>query len=394
MRTVITFLMSILFLFTGFVGCTGNQTEDEVVSCVDVDLGGDFYCVALGITETGFRCPTYASNVYVYNNVQICSANVAPSDDDLSQALEEARKSQNQNNNNQNNDVQDDNNQNNNQQTGQIDMLWVIDNSGSMCEEQDNLTRNIENFVNGLIELESDFRFAVVTTDMRDTYHMGRFQNTPATEASQVCEIQPNTSDCPSELPLVIESENYLVDGILNQEALQRDFRCIATVGTEGDGFEKGLMAAKAALSDDLLTTHNAGFLREDAYLVIIFLSDENDCSDNYILPRQNGNECEWRRDELVSVGEYAEFFQSLKSDPSKVMVASIVAPDVGIYFDVPDPVQPSCNVESQGEGFSGYRYIELTDMFGDRGISDNICQPQYDPPLANIIQMIEAGIN
>lgn len=276
-----------------------------------------------------------------------------------------------------------------------IDILWVIDNSGSMCEEQDNLTRNFENFIEGMTDLNARFRLAVVTTDMEDKEakqpprpnHKGKFQNSPARTANNVCEIVPNTSDCPMELPFVIDSDNYLITpgdyaGERRTADLHRDFRCIATVGTEGDGFEKGLMAAKSALSEELLSTHNAGFLRDDAYLVIVFLSDENDCSDNYALPRQNGNECEWRRDELVPVQEYADFFKSLKDDPDKIIVAAIVAPDNEVRFDSPDPVEPSCAIHGQGEGFSGYRYEELVGMFGDNGVNEDVCKAEFDKAL------------
>ena len=271
-----------------------------------------------------------------------------------------------------------------------IDILWVIDDSFSMCEEQDNLTRNFENFITGMVSLNARFRLAVITTDMKSGDFQGKFQNTPAQTADSRCEIPLNTSDCPMELHKVIDSDNYLINpddysGGLRADELRRDFRCIATVGTEGDNFEKGLMAAKVALSDELLVTHNAGFFREEAYLVIVFLSDENDCSDNYELSRDNGNECEWKRDELVPVQEYADFFKSLKDDPEKVIVAAIVAPDNEIRFDAPDQVQPSCNSDGQGEGYSGYRYEELVEMFGENGVLASICSAEFTDALEAI---------
>ena len=279
-----------------------------------------------------------------------------------------------------------------------IDILWIIDDSGSMCEEQDNLTRNFEHFIDSMVSLNARFRLAVVTTDVKDPEKQGRFQNNPARTASQVCEIQPNTSDCPMELPVVIDSDNYLIkpddiSGGLRVDELRRDFRCIATVGTEGDGFEKGLMAARLAMDDELLTTHNVGFLREEAYLVIVFLSDENDCSDNYTLPRQNGNECEWRREELVAVQEYVDFFKSIKSDPAKIVVAAIIAPDDEIHYDAPNPVQPSCAIEGQGEGFNGYRYKELVEMFGENGVYENICQAEFNEALDAIKEKVVAMV-
>jgi len=47
-----------------------------------------------------------------------------------------------------------------------IDMLWVVDNSTSMCEEQENLSQNFKTFVTGFQEtVGADVRIAVVTTD-------------------------------------------------------------------------------------------------------------------------------------------------------------------------------------------------------------------------------------
>ena len=80
----------------------------------------------------------------------------------------------------------------------------------------------------------------------------------------------------------------------------------------------------------------NYGFLRDDAYLVIVFVSDEDDCSaqteigeDYYdqcgllnILKKQPGDSD--KGGPLVKVSTYVNRFKSLKSDPSRVIVAAI----------------------------------------------------------------------
>lgn len=48
----------------------------------------------------------------------------------------------------------------------QIDLLWVIDNSGSMCQEQEVLGQNFDAFINQLQGTNLDFHIAVTTTDM------------------------------------------------------------------------------------------------------------------------------------------------------------------------------------------------------------------------------------
>src|SRR5690606_31532765 len=57
---------------------------------------------------------------------------------------------------------------------------------------------------------------------------------------------------------------------------LDDQFSCMADLGVLGCGFEQHLASMKAALEGN---PNNAGFLREDAYLAVIFIADEDDCS-------------------------------------------------------------------------------------------------------------------
>src|SRR5262249_36871147 len=54
-------------------------------------------------------------------------------------------------------------------------------------------------------------------------------------------------------------------------------FACMAKLGTTGCGLEQPLASLRRAL--DPTNTLNANFLREDARLAIVFVSDEDDCS-------------------------------------------------------------------------------------------------------------------
>ena len=56
-------------------------------------------------------------------------------------------------------------------------------------------------------------------------------------------------------------------------------FRQNVKVGTTGSGLERGLDAASRALSEEMTLGHNAGFLREEAVLSVLFVSDEEDIS-------------------------------------------------------------------------------------------------------------------
>ena len=56
--------------------------------------------------------------------------------------------------------------------TNQLDLLWVIDNSGSMCEEQELLRNNFDTFLDGLAAARVDFHLAVTTTHMAAGWQM------------------------------------------------------------------------------------------------------------------------------------------------------------------------------------------------------------------------------
>lgn len=66
-----------------------------------------------------------------------------------------------------------------------MDILWVIDNSGSMCEEQAALRQNFSRFANQLVAEGVDFNLGITTTHMKENYSIetvakpGELQSTP-----------------------------------------------------------------------------------------------------------------------------------------------------------------------------------------------------------------------
>ncbi len=247
-----------------------------------------------------------------------------------------------------------------------IDFLFVMDNSGSMCEEQDNLTKNFSTFSRFLaIDLgeSADYRLAVVSTDMyRPNAEMGKFLVKPAPYVPALncfdadgAPYRPDTEDCAAlvasgSLEAILKSGptgNVGQDcpegpGYLQcvQVDLEKKFRCLATIGTGGDNFEKGLEAMRMGLSCDGPNGERFGiccvsdkecssdqecggssaciagvcrgncageskceyypacqipedkpepeFLRPDALLVVVIISDEDDCSDPITNPSKS----------------------------------------------------------------------------------------------------------
>jgi hypothetical protein len=71
-----------------------------------------------------------------------------------------------------------------------IDFLWVVDNSSSMCQEQNALARDFKVFIDQLETFSNiDYRLAVTTTDVRTKGFKGAFRNSPATEYGPACQL-------------------------------------------------------------------------------------------------------------------------------------------------------------------------------------------------------------
>lgn len=126
-----------------------------------------------------------------------------------------------------------------------VDILLVVDNSGSMEPYQKELGDNFESFLTYFLEADVDYQIGAVTTDVTTS------------EAGMLVAdiITPSTEDANSK------------------------FTEMVNVGTSGSGNEMGLEGAYLALTEPNISSANAGFLREDASLSILFVSDEEDSS-------------------------------------------------------------------------------------------------------------------
>ncbi len=126
-----------------------------------------------------------------------------------------------------------------------LDLLFVSDDSASMAAAQAALAGTAPAIAMALNARGVDFHIGVVTTDMVDAARSGRLVG-----------------------PVLDTTQLGLADALAMQLA----------PGTAGDGSgEQGITAARAAVTPPLVTTDNAGFLRADAHLAIVILSDEDD---------------------------------------------------------------------------------------------------------------------
>lgn len=194
-----------------------------------------------------------------------------------------------------------------------VDLLFVVDDSCSMDEEQALLGERFSAFLDLAQEETIDYHVAVTTTDLGPSGAGGAFVGTPPV-------ITPRTVD-----PAAAFAAN-------------------AMVGLGGTDAEQGLAAARAALSPPLVEGPNAGFLRPDASLGIVFVSDEDDQSPG-------------------PVSDYADFFAALRPEPFLRANAIVGERPSGCATAGP-----------------GLRYLNLVDLIG--GVSASICTADWDQTL------------
>ena len=161
-----------------------------------------------------------------------------------------------------------------------VDILFIVDDSGSMADEQQNLAQNFDRFLEGLAAQQvDDYRIAVVTTDL-DTnggQQMGSVQFDWLEELPYTRQDQNLVREC---APAGVDHGCFrggVVASSRPQDEQLTTFRANVDVGTCGSGNETGLAAMVSALQQTGERGCNAGFLREEANLILIFVSDEDD---------------------------------------------------------------------------------------------------------------------
>ncbi len=156
-----------------------------------------------------------------------------------------------------------------------VDIVFVIDNSGSMQEEQANLARNFPVFMDELAGLQgADFQIASVSSDLGAGTGSDNGCLAAGGDRGVFCSVRGN--DFCARCGVDVTRGRFLRTVNPNYAGNIRNvFTCMSTFGTAGCGFEHSIGALRAALT----APENAGFLRPDAYLAFVIMTDEDDCS-------------------------------------------------------------------------------------------------------------------
>ena len=237
-----------------------------------------------------------------------------------------------------------------------LDVLFVVDNSGSMSSSQVSLATNFPSFINFFKAKGYDFKIAVTTTD---AYYGDQFVSDPCSLCN-IGQTQFRSGTNPAVYEITKDTPN-----------LESVFASNVNVGTTGSGDERAFSSFKAALNSSL----NVGFHRSDAYLAIVIISDEDDFSHDDI----NLNES-YAQPTLHPVASYKTYLESFTSGVANTdfSVSAIAVLD------------NACKTTLGAGRKIGQRYMDLADQTG--GTKNSICT-NFDLILNNISATIASQI-
>lgn len=256
------------------------------------------------------------------------------------------------------------------------DILFVIDNSGSMEVEQQNIGNSFYQFINLLDSISGgqlDYRIAIVTTDMSADAPMkgGR--------------LVPFKNTSPSRL-FLDKSVTQRVASFYETVQLNKDldpaWKCSTAPTTPcPSGDERGTYAALTAVN-----RNEQGWMRNDAALAIVILSDED--------VRSTGGR------NRPGNPQYVPLALETGKDRAQDVVDAInakfgAAKKRNVHSLIVRPNDASCMNSQAQQNFPGNEgaiYSELSRMTG--GIIGDICQTPYDQQVSSIGQVIQSTLN
>jgi hypothetical protein len=189
-------------------------------------------------------------------------------------------------------------------ETRKIDVLWVIDNSGSMATSQANLTANFSSFISQFQGKGYDFHMAVTGSDawraasQSNDISKGilasarggaiRFRTNQTPSTPDACTGTQATNPSMNPLQLISDTGTAIMDAATPN--LNAAFVSSATQGICGTGDERPFASIKQFLAFTgsnvpVGVIGNDSFRREGAFLSVIIVSDEDDFSANTTSP-------------------------------------------------------------------------------------------------------------
>jgi hypothetical protein len=323
-----------------------------------------------------------------------------------------------------------------------VDILVLVDYSSGMAQEQAALTSRFPGLLDELVNPSdadgdgrpdhpavTDIHVGVISQDVGS----GGLPVTTCLDEPFVGDngcllhsANPLIGGCNSSYPVFLAYDSVAAP-TYSVENLGEDLACIATIGDSGPdvgcGFEQPLASVRRATTDNVSPGGcNDGLLRPDSLLVLIILTDEDDCSVLPDHPEMFDQEradlghlnirCFLHPEFVEPVEDFVAALRALRTRrPDRLVVGMLVAvpPDapqcagsgdsLGECLSVPamheqiDPARPtqlipSCNT-TMGIGMPPVRLVRMAQQFGDTAYVGSSCATDYRDTLRGITQKI-----
>ncbi len=242
----------------------------------------------------------------------------------------------------------------------QLDILWVVDDSGSMGPYQTNLTSNFNSFISTFATKGYDFKISVTDTQayLGDTTLSG--YNNANAGFDKFRDGISSHSGIFTILPTTPNFQNVFVNN--------------ASLGANQSGDERAFSSIRTALNSPL----NSGFLRPQSFLAVIILSDEDDFSGNG-RAQYGGTDHDYAAGTLDTVNSYVSYLDQLTATTGASRRYNVSTISI---------IDNAClQAHQAGGSIMGTRYMQLAS--GTNGVSGSICDNSY----ANVLDQIQMQI-
>ena len=237
-----------------------------------------------------------------------------------------------------------------------VDLLLVVDDSGSMKEAQKNLAEGVKALLNSAAKWGASYHIGVTTTDMK--FDVGRLQDisgvriltassTPTAAAGLAELVKLGTNGSANEQGLEAAKRAFSLPHVFDT----CDSKCVSCV-TDKD-CPNNMLCVADALGNKACGNNNRGFLRKDAELRVLFVSDEEDSSP-------------------AAVSYYTQSLRALKGPHKAGAVQAHAVVGLGTT-----PQLPGCSAQK------GNRYLTVAKQTG--GLAADVCAANLGPSLAAI---------
>ena len=318
-----------------------------------------------------------------------------------------------------------------------LDLLFMIDDSQSMSEEQANLARNFPRLIDALKQMPAglpDLHLGVVSSDMGagNSVTSGACA-TPIGDRGAL-RVRDGCGLDPAKGRFLISEAGGVNTNFTGD--ISAVFACLAELGTGGCGFEHQLQSVRMALSG--FVADNNGFLRSDAHLAIVYITDEDDCSapadstmyggrvagqDSSLRCSLAGHLCHGAAPpatvfstplvnctaapdgggKLIPVQTFVDEMKRLRTQSVSISVIGgwpddVASANYAIGYD-PTSIQsdvlssiPICQ-SANGSAAVELRMKQFVDAFGPAGKIISICQDDFSNAMAQVGELINATV-